>query len=51
LTLRGKQKLKIFEIGRIFGLKRDEVIAGWRTLNNQELHNLYSSLIINRMTM
>jgi hypothetical protein len=25
----------------IFGLKRDEVIEGWRKLDNEELHNLY----------
>jgi hypothetical protein len=51
LTLRGKERLKTFEMGRIFGLKRDEVIAGWRKLDNQELHNMYSSLFIIRMTM
>jgi hypothetical protein len=28
---------------RIFGPKNDEVIGGWRKLNNGELHNLYSS--------
>jgi hypothetical protein len=28
---------------RIFGLNRDEVIGGWRKLQNEELHNLYSS--------
>jgi hypothetical protein len=28
---------------RIFGLKRDEVIGGWRKLHNEELHNLYFS--------
>jgi hypothetical protein len=28
-------------LGRIFGLKRDEIIGGWRNLHN-ELHNLYS---------
>jgi hypothetical protein len=28
---------------RIFGPKRDEVIGGWRTLHNEELHNLYCS--------
>jgi hypothetical protein len=26
---------------RIFGPKRDEVIASWRKLHNEELHNLY----------
>jgi hypothetical protein len=25
----------------IFGLKRDEVIGGWRKMHNEELHNLY----------
>jgi hypothetical protein len=34
---------------RIFGLKRDEVMGGWRKLHNEELHNLYSSLNIIRM--
>jgi hypothetical protein len=28
---------------RIFGRKRDEVTGEWRKLNNEELHNLYSS--------
>jgi hypothetical protein len=28
---------------RIFGLKRDEVTGEWRKLDNEELHNLYSS--------
>jgi hypothetical protein len=27
---------------RIFGLKRDELMGGWRKLHNEELHNLYS---------
>jgi hypothetical protein len=27
---------------RIFGLKRDEVIGGWRKLHNEEFHNFYS---------
>jgi hypothetical protein len=29
---------------RIFGPKREEVVGGWRTLYNEELHNLYTSL-------
>jgi hypothetical protein len=33
---------------RIFGMKRDEVIGGWRKLHN-ELHNLYSLPKINKM--
>jgi hypothetical protein len=27
---------------RIFRLKRDEVMGGWRKLQSEELHNLYS---------
>jgi hypothetical protein len=34
---------------RIFGPKRDEVKGGWRTLHNEELRDLYSSLGIIRM--
>jgi hypothetical protein len=35
---------------RIFGCKRDEVIGRWRKLHNEELHNLYSSPSIIRIT-
>jgi hypothetical protein len=37
---------------RIIGTMRDEVTGDWRTLRNEELHNLYSSpsIIIRRMT-
>jgi hypothetical protein len=35
---------------RIFGPKRGEVIGHWRTVNNQELHNLHSSPILIRVT-
>jgi hypothetical protein len=35
---------------RIFGPKRDEVIGGWRKLHNAELHNLYCSPSIIRIT-
>jgi hypothetical protein len=34
---------------RIFELKRDEVIGGWRKLHNEELHNLYFSPSIIRI--
>jgi hypothetical protein len=27
---------------KIFGSKRDEVMGGWRKLQNEELHDLYS---------
>jgi hypothetical protein len=33
----------------ILGLKRDEVIGGWRKIHSFELHNLYSSPNIIRM--
>jgi hypothetical protein len=39
---------RVFE-NRIFGLKRDEMVGGWRKLQNEELHNLYSLLSIIRM--
>jgi hypothetical protein len=35
---------------RILGSKRDKVMGGWRKLHNEELHNLYSSTSIIRMT-
>jgi hypothetical protein len=46
LTLREEHRLRVFEnrvLRRIFGLKGDEVTGGWRTLHNEELHNLYPS--------
>jgi hypothetical protein len=45
LTLREENRLR-----RIFGPKRDEVTGGWRELYNEELHNLYSSPSIIRVT-
>jgi hypothetical protein len=35
---------------RIFGTKRDGVTGGWRKLHNEELHNLYSSPSIIKIT-
>jgi hypothetical protein len=38
--------VRVFEnrvLWRIFGLKKDEIIGGWRKLYNEELHNLHSS--------
>jgi hypothetical protein len=46
-------RLRVFEnrvLMRIFGSKRDEVTGGWRKLYNEELHNLYCSPSIIRMT-
>jgi hypothetical protein len=31
---------------RIFGLNREAVAGGWRRLDNEMLHNLYTSPII-----
>jgi hypothetical protein len=52
LALRQEHELGVFEnreLRRIFGLKRDEVMGGWRKLHNKELHDLYSSPSIIRI--
>jgi hypothetical protein len=46
LTLREEHRLRVFENRvqrRLFGPNRDEVTGEWRKLQNEELHNLYSS--------
>jgi hypothetical protein len=46
LTLREEQRMRVFEnrvLRRIFGPKRDEATGEWRRLQNEELHDLYSS--------
>jgi hypothetical protein len=46
LTLREEHRLRVFEnrvLRRIFGLKSDQVTGGCMELQNEELHNLYSS--------
>jgi hypothetical protein len=53
LALREEHRLRVFEnrvLRKIFGPKRDEVTGGWRKLHNDELHGLYSSPNIIRMT-
>jgi hypothetical protein len=34
---------------RIFGPKREEVVAGWKRLHSEKLHNLYASPYIIRV--
>jgi hypothetical protein len=49
LTLRKEHRLRVFQnrvLRRIFGLKREEVIGGWRKLHNEELRNFYFSPIV-----
>ena len=53
LTLSEEHRLRVIEnrmLRRIFGPKRDQVTRRWRELHNEELHNLYSSPSIVRMT-
>jgi hypothetical protein len=47
LSLTLREEHRVFR--RIFGPRRDEVTGGWRTLHNEERHNLYSSPDIIRM--
>jgi hypothetical protein len=37
-------------LGKIFGPKRDEVTGEWRKVHNEELHDLYSSSSIIRIS-
>jgi len=49
LTLREERRVRMSEnrvLRRIFGPKRDEVKEEWRKLHNEELNDLYSSLIL-----
>jgi hypothetical protein len=53
LTSREEHRLRAFEnrvLRRIFGPKRDEVTGDRRKLHNEELHNLYPSPNIIRMS-
>jgi hypothetical protein len=49
LTLSVKHRLRVFEnrvLRRIFEPKREEVAGGWRSLHNEELCNLYTSILL-----
>jgi hypothetical protein len=53
LTIREEHRLRVYEksvLRRIFGRKWDEVTGGLRKLHNEELHGLYSSPSIVRVT-
>ena len=48
LTLREEGRLRTFEkrvLRRILGPKRDEVTGEWRKLHNEELNDLYCSIL------
>jgi hypothetical protein len=52
-TLREEHRFRVFgnRVQRgIFGPKREEVTGDWRRLRNEELHNLYPSPNIVRVT-
>jgi hypothetical protein len=45
-NIREQYGLRVFQnrvLRRIFEPKGDEIIEGWRKLNNEELHNMYFS--------
>jgi len=52
--LREEDRLRVMEnrvLGKIFGLKRDEVTGKWRKLHNEELNVPYSLHNINRVNI
>jgi hypothetical protein len=52
LAVRAEHRVGMYEnrvLRKIFGPKRDEVSAIWRNVDNEDLHNLYSSLNIIRI--
>jgi hypothetical protein len=53
LTVREEQRLRVFQnrvLRIIFGPQRDEVTGGQRKLHNEELHDLYSSARVIRIS-
>jgi hypothetical protein len=51
LVLWEEHRLRVSEnrVLKILGLKRNDVMGGWRKLHNEELHNMHSSPSIIRM--
>jgi hypothetical protein len=52
LTSKEEHRLRVPEnrvLRRVFGLKRDEMMGGWKKLHNEEVHNPYSSPRIIRL--
>jgi hypothetical protein len=50
--IREEHRLKEFVsrvLRRMFGLKRNAMVGGWRKLHNEELYDLYSSPSIIKM--
>jgi hypothetical protein len=44
--MKGRARLRVFGnrvLKTIFGSTRDEVTGGWRKLDNEKFHNLYTS--------
>jgi hypothetical protein len=53
LTLREKYRLRVFKnrvLRRLFRSKKGEMVGDWRKFHNEELHNLYSSPNVIRMS-
>jgi hypothetical protein len=43
VTQKEEHRLRMFEnrvLRRVFGLKREDMVVGWRRLHNEEFHNL-----------
>jgi hypothetical protein len=52
LRVREEHRLRAIDkrvLWRIFGLKTDEMVGGWRKLENEKLNNLYPSPIISKI--
>jgi hypothetical protein len=53
VLIREEGRLRVFGnrvVRRIFGLKRDEVTGGLRKLHNEDIHNLYTTPSVIRIS-